>query len=67
VYLQYHDKNQAEETNQNVENTVLEIRHHSRKKYSSEEKVRIVLSDGLGKDEMGTACDEHHESEDISQ
>jgi transposase len=33
----------AEETTQNVEATVREIQRHSRKKYSAEEKVRIVL------------------------
>lgn len=33
----------AEEAVQNVAATVHEIRRHSRKKYSAEEKVRIVL------------------------
>jgi transposase len=33
----------ADETTSNVESTVREIRRRTRKKYSAEEKVRIVL------------------------
>lgn len=46
----------AEETTQNVEGTVREIRRHSRKKYSAEEKVRIVLEGLRGEVTIAELC-----------
>ena len=46
----------AEETTQNVEATVREIRRHSRKKYSAEEKVRIVLEGLRGEVTIAELC-----------
>ena len=46
----------AEGTSQNVEATVREIRRHSRKKYSAEEKVRIVLEGVRGAVTIAELC-----------
>lgn len=46
----------AEETTQNVEATVREVRRHSRKKYSAEEKVRIVLEGLRGEITIAELC-----------
>jgi transposase len=46
----------AEGTTQNVEATVREIRRHSRKKYSAEEKVRIVLEGVRGEVTIAELC-----------
>lgn len=44
------------EENQSVESTVREIRRHSRKKYSAEEKVRIVLEGLRGEVTIAELC-----------
>ena len=46
----------AEETTHNVDATVREIRRHSRKKYSAEEKVRIVLEGLRGEVTIAELC-----------
>ena len=46
----------AEETAQNVETRVREIRRHARKKYSAEEKVRIVLEGLRGEVTIAELC-----------
>ncbi len=42
----------VEETTQSVEETVRDIRRKTRKKYSAEEKVRIVLEGLQGEEKM---------------
>ena len=46
----------AEENTQTVETTVREIRRKTRKKYSAEEKVRIVLDGWRGEDSISELC-----------
>ena len=46
----------AEENNQSVESTVREIRRKTRKKYSAEEKLRIVLEGLRGEDSISELC-----------
>jgi len=46
----------AEENTQSVEATVREIRRKTRKKYSTEEKVRIVLEGLRGEDTIIELC-----------
>ena len=46
----------TEETQSSVEATVREIRRGSRKKYSAEEKVRIVLEGRRGEDTIAELC-----------
>ena len=46
----------TEETQSSVEATVREIRRGSRKKYSAEEKVRIVLEGLRGEDTIAGLC-----------
>ena len=46
----------TEESKFNVEATVCEIRRRSRKKYSAEEKVRIVLEGLQGEDTIAELC-----------
>lgn len=46
----------AEEITQNVEATVREIRRNGRKKYSAEEKVRIVLEGLRGEVTIAELC-----------
>lgn len=46
----------AEEKAQSVESTVREIRRKTRKKYSAEEKVRIVLEGLRGEDTIAELC-----------
>jgi transposase len=46
----------AEENTQSVETTVREIRRKTRKKYSAEEKVRIVLEGLRGEDTIAELC-----------
>ena len=46
----------TEETQSSVEATVREIRRGSRKKYSAEEKVRIVLEGLRGEDTIAELC-----------
>lgn len=46
----------VEEHNSSVENTVREIRRKTRKKYSAEEKVRIVLEGLRGEDKITELC-----------
>ena len=43
-------------TRQKVEKTVRDIRRHTRKKYSAEEKVRIVLEGLRGGDSIAELC-----------
>jgi len=44
------------EKNQSVESKVREIRRHTRKKYSSEEKIRIVLEGLRGEESIAALC-----------
>src|SRR5512144_1099904 len=44
------------EENQSVESTVREIRRKTRKKYSAEEKVRIVLEGLRGEEKIAEIC-----------
>ena len=44
------------EENQSVESTVREIRRKTRKKYSAEEKVRIVLEGLRGEEKIAELC-----------
>ncbi len=44
------------EENQSVESTVCEIRRKTRKKYSAEEKVRIVLEGLRGEEKIAELC-----------
>ena len=46
----------SEETTQEVEATVREIRRKTRKKYSAEEKVRIVLEGLRGEEKIAELC-----------
>jgi transposase len=46
----------AEETKPTVEETVREIRRKTRKKYSAEEKVRIVLEGLRGEEKIAEIC-----------
>jgi len=46
----------AEETTSKVEATVREIRRRTRKKYSAEEKVRIVLEGLRGEEKIAELC-----------
>jgi len=46
----------AEENTQSVESTVCEIRRKTRKKYSAEEKLRIVLEGLRGEDSISELC-----------
>ena len=46
----------AEETTSTVEATVREIRRKTRKKYSAEEKVRIVLEGLRGEEKIAELC-----------
>lgn len=46
----------AEENNQSVESTVREIRRKTRKKYSAEEKLRIVLEGLRGEEKIAELC-----------
>ena len=46
----------AEEITQSVEATVREIRRKTRKKYSAEEKLRIVLEGLRGEDSISELC-----------
>ena len=46
----------AEETVSSVEATVREIRRRTRKKYSAEEKVRIVLEGLRGEEKIAELC-----------
>lgn len=46
----------AEETKSTVEETVREIRRKTRKKYSAEEKVRIVLEGLRGEEKIAEIC-----------
>jgi transposase len=46
----------AEETTSSVEATVREIRRKTRKKYSAEEKVRIVLEGLRGEEKIAELC-----------
>ena len=46
----------AEETTSKVEATVREIRRKTRKKYSAEEKVRIVLEGLRGEEKIAELC-----------
>ncbi len=46
----------SEETTKEVEATVREIRRRSRKKYSAEEKVRIVLEGLRGEEKIAELC-----------
>ena len=46
----------AEENTQTVETTVREIRRKTRKKYSAEEKLRIVLEGLRGEDSISELC-----------
>ena len=46
----------AEENIQSVESTVREIRRKTRKKYSAEEKLRIVLEGLRGEDSISELC-----------
>lgn len=46
----------AEENTQTVESTVREIRRKTRKKYSAEEKLRIVLEGLRGEDSISEFC-----------
>jgi transposase len=46
----------AEETTSKVESTVREIRRRTRKQYSAEEKVRIVLEGLRGEEKIAELC-----------
>lgn len=46
----------AEETDQSVESTVREIRRKTRKKYTAEEKLRIVLEGLRGEESIAELC-----------
>ena len=46
----------AEENTQSVESTVREIRCKTRKKYTAEEKLRIVLEGLRGEDSISELC-----------
>ena len=46
----------AEENDQSVESTVREIRRKTRKKYSAEEKLRIVLEGLRGEESIAELC-----------
>lgn len=46
----------SEETTQGVEATVREIRRKTRKKYSAEDKVRIVLEGLRGEEKIAELC-----------
>jgi transposase len=46
----------SEETTKEVEATVREIRRRTRKKYSAEEKVRIVLEGLRGEEKVAELC-----------
>jgi transposase len=46
----------SEETSAAVEATVREIRRRTRKKYSAEEKVRIVLEGLRGEEKIAELC-----------
>jgi len=46
----------AEETKPTVEETVRDIRRQTRKKYSAEEKVRIVLEGLRGEEKISEIC-----------
>ena len=46
----------AEETTKSVEATVRDIRRKTRKKYSAEEKVRIVLEGLRGEEKIAEIC-----------
>ena len=46
----------AEEKEQSVESTVREIRRRTRKKYSAEEKLRIVLEGLRGEESISELC-----------
>ena len=46
----------AEENDQSVESTVREIRRRTRKKYSAEEKLRIVLEGLRGEETLAELC-----------
>jgi transposase len=46
----------SEETTKEVEATVREIRRRTRKKYSAEEKVRIVLEGLRGEEKIAELC-----------
>ncbi len=46
----------AEENTQSAESTVREIRRKTRKKYSAEEKLRIVLEGLRGEDTISELC-----------
>ena len=46
----------AEENTQSIESTVREIRRKTRKKYSAEEKLRIVLEGLRGEDSISELC-----------
>lgn len=46
----------AEETDQSVESTVREIRLKTRKKYTAEEKLRIVLEGLRGEESIAELC-----------
>ena len=46
----------AEENTKSVESTVREIRRKTRKKYSAEEKLRIVLEGLRGEDTISELC-----------
>jgi len=43
-------------TKQKVEKTVRDIRRHTRKKYSAEEKIRIVLEGLRGEESIAELC-----------
>jgi len=50
------EQTMAEENTQSVESTVREIRRKTRKKYSAEEKLRIVLEGLRGEDSISELC-----------
>ena len=43
-------------TKQSAEKTIRDIRRHTRKKYSAEEKIRIVLEGIRGEDSIAELC-----------
>jgi len=46
----------TKDNNHNQESVVREIRRNTRKKYSSEEKIRIVLEGLKGEDSIAVIC-----------
>jgi len=43
-------------TKRSAEKTIRDIRRHTRKKYSAEEKIRIVLEGTRGEDSIAELC-----------